>query len=76
MHFRSSEIDDFYMIYCIKETPHTHLVFAFAFSVVGYQVLFGPKGQISELVWKDGVCTSTLTEEQQQRDDCKDKLHL
>lgn len=36
-------------------------------------MFFGLKGQISKLVREDGVCSSTLAEEQQQRDDCREK---
>ena len=50
-----------------------NLILAFAFSMVGYEVFFGVKWQIAKLVGKDGVCSSTLTEQQKERDDCREK---
>lgn len=37
-------------------------------------MFFGLKRQISEFVREDGVCSSTLAEEQQQRDDCRERF--
>lgn len=53
-----------------------NLVFAFAFSVVGNEMLLGVKWQIAKLVRKDGVRSSTLAEQQEKRDDCREKQNI
>lgn len=50
-----------------------NLILASAFSVVGYEVFSGVKWQVTKLVRKDFVCSSTLTEHQEKRDDCREK---
>lgn len=39
-------------------------------------MLLGVKWQIAKLVRKDGVCSSTLAEQQEKRDDCRGKQNI
>lgn len=52
-----------------ETTMPADLVLASAFSVVGYEVFFGAKWQIFELVRTGGVVSSTPTEQQEERGD-------
>ena len=50
-----------------------YLVLSYPFSVIGYQVFFGVERQLLELVGENNSCSSTLTEQQEKRDDCREK---
>lgn len=62
-------------LWCQKKQMF-YLILAFAFSVIGYKVLFGIKWQITKLVREDSVCSSTLTEHQKKRDDCRKRQNI
>lgn len=58
-----------------KDT-HTHLVLASAFSVIGYEVFFGVKWQLTEVFRENRIGPTALAEQQQERNDCTRQTQL